>query len=311
MVVKYPMDNNHNLNVLIVGCGYTGRRIARLYQLDGATVYGIVSQPTSAELLQQHEIVPLQIDLDRPMTQVQWPEMLNDATIFYCAPPQAEGKDDNRIAAFLAAIKSWSPRCLIYLSTTGIYGDCRGSWVSERDQPAPLYPRAARRMAAENRLRRYHEQTQVPVTILRVAAIYGPGRLPVERIRAGQPILNENDSPFSNRIHVDDLAQICISAALRAKAWDVFNVSDGRPESMTAYFNRVADLAGLQRPQTITWSEAEHQLPPGMLEFLSESKRIDNARMLEELEVTLQYPDISSGLLASFASLDSLDILDS
>ena len=111
--------------------------------------------------------------------------------------------------------------------------------------------------------------------------------------------MNEEEAPYSNRIHVDDLAQVCIAAGLRASGWHVYNVSDGHPETMTRFFNRVADLSGLQRPQMLSWSQAQSSLPPGLLGFLKESKRIDNLNMLHELDIDLQYPDLDSGLRAS------------
>ena len=146
-----------------------------------------------------------------------------------------------------------------------VYGDCRGAWVTESSLPAPVSPRASRRLAAENSVKKLYDEHEIAITILRVAAIYGPGRLPVETIREGRPVLNENEAPFSNRIHVDDLAQVCIAAGLRDQDWQVYNVSDGHPETMTGFFNRVADLSGLQRAETLSWREAPASLRPGML----------------------------------------------
>ena len=148
----------------------------------------------------------------------------------------------------------------------------------------------------DGKLRRWSEANGVPIVILRVPGIYARGRLPEERLRAGEPVLREEESPFSNRIHADDLARVCVAAAHRDHPHDLYNVSDGHPTTMTDYFYRVADALGLTRPPAVTLEEARRRLGEGMLSYLAESKRIDNRRMREELGVELMYPDLASGL---------------
>lgn len=302
------MDKNHKQRVLIIGCGYTGLRLAQRCLKAGAEVHGVVRGGGQIKKLEQLGVQVHTIDFDRPLPKRHW--SLDNTLVFYCMPPPASGPhDDTRMAAFIELLVNTQqgrrPQAIVYLSTTGIYGDCRGGWVTESSLPAPLLPRSSRRLAAENRLKKMHDQLGIPVTILRVAAIYGPGRLPVDRIREGRPVLNENDAPYSNRIHVEDLAQVCIAAGLRARDWQVYNVSDGHPETMTQYINRVADLSGLQRPQTLSWKQAQEALPPGMLDFLKESKRVDNLNMLHELDIDLKYPDLESGVRASLEEITS------
>jgi nucleoside-diphosphate-sugar epimerase len=111
-------------------------------------------------------------------------------------------------------------------------------------------------------------------------------------------VVREDESPWSNRIHADDLAQACCLAARQGRAGGVYNVSDGNPTTMTDYFYRVADFLRLPRPPAISMEEARITLGPGILSFLEESKRLDNRRMLDELGVGLRYPDLSSGLPA-------------
>jgi nucleoside-diphosphate-sugar epimerase len=140
----------------------------------------------------------------------------------------------------------------------------------------------------------------VPVVILRVPGIYGPRYLPEERLRSGEPVLREDESPFSNRIHADDLARVCVVAAHHVHPRLLYNVSDGHPTTMTDFFYRVADVLGIPRPPMVTMEEARRRLGEGMLSYLAESKRIDSRRMREELGVELMYPDLTAGLASCF-----------
>jgi nucleoside-diphosphate-sugar epimerase len=136
--------------------------------------------------------------------------------------------------------------------------------------------------------------------VLRVPGIYGPGKLPLARLRQGLPVLREADAPYTNRIHVDDLAAICVAAMSGRHNNTVYNVSDGNPGNMTDYFFRVADAAGLPRPPVVGREEAQQVLSPGMLSFLNDSRRMDNTRLLKELGITLRYPDLDTGLASCF-----------
>jgi nucleoside-diphosphate-sugar epimerase len=139
----------------------------------------------------------------------------------------------------------------------------------------------------------------VPVVILRVTGIYGPGRFPVSQLAGGQPVLLEELAPLTNRIHQDDLARVCLAAAAQGEDGDIFNVSDGHPTTMTHYFNAVADLLGYPRPAQVSLEEARAVMSPLMLSYMSESRRMDNSRMLEKLGIRLLYPDLEAGLRAS------------
>ena len=113
------------------------------------------------------------------------------------------------------------------------------------------------------------------------------------------PVLREQDCGYTNRIHADDLATVCVAAAERGR--DVYNVSDGHPSTMTDYFIRVADLYGLQQPTQINLIQAQSLLNKEMLSYLAESRRLDNHRMVNELGVKLRYPTLQEGLAASRA----------
>ena len=284
-------------SVFIVGCGDIGRRVAARWQ--DVPVTALVKSAASAEQLQQAGITPLQADLDDPTT-------LKDLTlaagvlVYYFAPPPATGITDPRMGHFLAAIEAAAhmPGRIVYISTSGVYGDRGGEMVNEDTPPNPQVDRARRRYDAEQQLRRFGHEHGVAVVILRVGGIYGPGRLPVKRLQDRVPIIHEHLAPSTNRIHAEDLAQICVAAARRGRDGAVYNVSDGTDSNMTEYFNTVADFLQLPRPPSIDWEEAERTLSAGMLSYLRESRRMDNRRMLEELGIALQYPTLEAGLAA-------------
>ena len=283
--------------IFIIGCGDIGYRVAKLEQTAGQPVSALSRSDLSATKLCHHAIKPIKGDLDKPASLHELPG--NVPVLYYFAPPPAEGEDDPRLAALLAVLeRKGLPRRIVYISTSGVYGDCGGAWVDETWPMNPRSERARRRAAAEKCLGEWSKQHGVDAVILRVPGIYGPGRLPVERIRRGIPVLCEEESPWSNRIHADDLAQACVLAARQGGAGAIYNVSDGDPTTMTDYFHRVADLLDLPRPSAISMAEARITLGPGILSFLEESKRLDNRRMREELGVSLRYPTLALGLPA-------------
>lgn len=287
----------------IIGCGYVGTRLAAL--LPGE-VAALARLSESAARLAAAGIDVVQGDLDQPETLLAAATRSSTRTLYYLAPPTPSGRDDLRLAALLDAIDQGSegpPQRVVMISTTGVYGDCGGDWVRESRPPQPGSDRAWRRLAAEQRLTRWAEAGEVGVVILRVPGIYGPGRLPVERLRRGEPVLQEAISPWSNRIHVDDLLACCVAAgqisldtARLERGVALVHVADGHPSTMTDYFNQVADLLRLPRPPQLSLEEARDSLSAGMLSYLAESRRLDVTRMREILDVTPRYPTLAEGL---------------
>jgi nucleoside-diphosphate-sugar epimerase len=202
---------------------------------------------------------------------------------------------------FLRALdKENAPRRIVYISTSAVYGDCRGAWITETQTPNPTTDRGYRRLDAEQQLTAWCQAHKMQWIILRVPGIYGPGKLPLARLRKGTPVLREQDAPYTNRIHADDLAAICIAAMNSATCNTVYNASDGHPGNMTDYFFRVADAAGLPRPPEVNREEAQAVLSPGMLSFLQDSRRMSNRKLLAELDIVLQFPNLAAGLAACF-----------
>jgi nucleoside-diphosphate-sugar epimerase len=279
--------------VLIVGCGYIGRRVAARLAATSRAVTGLVRSADSVRQLQAQGGAALQADLDGALPALRARE------VYYFAPPPATGETDTRMGRFLAALAA-PPRRIVYISTSAVYGDCAGAWIDESRPAAPTTARGRRRLDAERQLTAWAAAHGSEWIILRVPGIYGPGKLPLERLRKGLPVLREADAPFTNRIHADDLAAIAIAAMHSVHHDTLYNVSDGHPGNMTDYFFRVADAAGLPRPREVSRAEADTVLSAGMLSFLQDSRRMKNARLLQELGIELAYPDLESGLGSCF-----------
>ena len=286
--------------VFLVGCGYVGRRVVRYMQVEGCVVTALARSEQSSVFLQTLGLQAVHGDLDDPASLAFLP--VHGALVYYFAPPPSTGFTDPRMKHFLDAIADTTrPERIVLISTSGVYGDCLGECVTEDRPPRPAADRARRRLDAERQLRAWGEARAIPVVILRVPGIYGPGRLPESRLRSGDPVLREEESPWSNRVHVDDLARACLSAGERGRPNAVYNISDGHPTTMTDYFNRVADALGLAHPPQITLAQARAELSEGMQSYLAESKRLDNRRMREELGIEPRYPDLALGLAACLA----------
>ena len=185
------------------------------------------------------------------------------------------------------------------MSTSGVYGDCRGEVVSESRVAQPMTERARRRLDAEHILRAWGAQTGVQVTLLRVPGIYAYGRLPIARLQSGTPALVSEHDPYTNHIHAEDLARIVIAALARGRGGRIYNASDDSTMKMGDYFDLVADCAGLPHPPRVTWENAAASVPGGLLSFMRESRRLSNRRLKKELRVRLHYPSVVLGVPVS------------
>ena len=285
--------------VLILGCGYIGRRVAALLAPEKYVVSGVVRSRESTEKLAECGVGAICADLDQPLAGVDWG--CHEADIYYFAPPPSAGEQDLRMRAFLDSLPGkLAVRRMVYISTSAVYGDCHGAWITETQPLQPTTPRGWRRLNAEQQLRAWCERHEVQWMILRVPGIYGPDKLPLQRLRKGTPVLRETEAPYTNRIHADDLAAICVAAMQSTHCNQVYNVSDGHPGNMTDYFFRVADAAGLPRPPQVSREEAASVLSAGMLSFLNDSRRMDNSKLLHELGVELRDPGLDAGLKQCF-----------
>jgi nucleoside-diphosphate-sugar epimerase len=283
-----------------VGCGYVGLRLARRRALLGP-VLALVRRAASAAALIEEGIPALVLDLDGAATAESFAGSLRPASVVYLAPPSGQGHDDLRLARCLELLGGTRPAVLLYLSTTGVYGDTGGATVDEDSPVAPGDARARQRVAAEGRVTAWCAERVVRCGVLRVPAIYGPQRLPLDRLLRGEPVLRPEDSAPGNRIHVDDLVAACLAALARPVA-GTFNVTDGQPESMAAFTARVATLAGLPAPRQVSWAEAQTEMSPGLLAFLREARRVETRRG-QELGWTPRYGNPGDGIRASLAEM--------
>jgi nucleoside-diphosphate-sugar epimerase len=285
--------------VLIVGCGDVGQRVARLLQ-GRWRVLALTSSPARVPALRALGALPLLGNLDDAATLGRLAGLAD--AVLHLAPPPGEGSSDPRTAALLHALaRSTRVRRIVYGSTSGVYGDAGGARFDETRGLLPASDRARRRVDAEARLRWHGRRYGVAVTILRIPGIYAgdrPGGHPRERLARGTPVLRAEDDVYTNHIHADDLARACVAALHRGLPQRVVHASDDTELKMGDYFDLAADLCGLPRPPRITRDEARQQLPAMQMSFLSESRRLDNRRLREELRLKLRYPTVREGLLA-------------
>ena len=286
--------------VLIVGCGDVGLRVAR--QLPSRLkLIALTSSAERLPALRAQGITPLLGNLD---DSASLRRLAGLATrIVHLAPPPSDNPDwrsDPRTLALLRALRLRnSPRALVYGSTSGVYGDCQGAWVSETQRVNPHTPRSQRRVHAEGQLRLFGRSTGTQVHILRIPGIYAPDRAggtPRGRLLRGTPVLRREDDVYTNHIHADDLARACLAALWRGKPQRITHASDDSQLLMGDYFDLAADLYQLPRPTRLPRSTAQQQLPLMLLSFMDESRRLDNSRLKKELKLVLRYPTVAQGL---------------
>ena len=277
--------------LLIIGCGDVARRALPVL----TTRYEVAALSRHPEGLPS-AVKAIAADLDSLET-TDWRGFPADC-VLHSAPPGDSGAIDARTRKLLAAYADGGklPRRFVYISTSGVYGDCGGDWVDESRPVNPQSDRARRRVDAENRLLAWGRATGVNVSVLRVPGMYAADRLPVERLRRGTAALRAEDDVYTNHIHADDLAAICVAALERAAAGGIYNASDDSELKMADYFDLVAGRAGLPPPPRISRAEARQKINPALLSFMSESRRLRNARMKVELGVVLRYPTVYDGV---------------
>ncbi len=277
--------------ILIIGCGDIGLRVAK--QLcRNYRVFALTSQQSRFSELRGLGITPILGDLDKPETL--WRLSGLAETVIHLAPPQNIGHRDSRTRN-LTRILAQGPASLsrlIYVSTTGVYGDHKGGRVSEITPVNPQSERAKRRVDAERVLRLWGPAHGVAVTILRVPGIYASNRLPVERLQARTPALISDEDAYSNHIQSDDLARLVCAAVYHGKPQRVINACDGGETKMGDYFDEVADAFGLERPARMPAAELQKIVSPMLWSFMRESRRVTNTR-LPELKTPLRYPSVA------------------
>jgi len=284
--------------LLIIGCGDIARRalpeLQRRYRVAALV-------RSSDRALADSGVELIQGDLDDAGSLATLAGRAE--RIAHLAPPADGGPIDLRTRDLLAALAprgrgAMLPRRFVYLSTSGVYGDCAGEWVEETRAPNPQTERARRRLDAERALGEWGERNKIETVILRVPGIYASERLPLDRLIRGTPALRPEEDVYTNHIHADDLAAILVAALVSKGARGIYNTADDGSMKMGDFFDLVADRAGLARPPRVSREEAVRRLPPELLSFMSESRRLVNRRMKAELGVRLRYPTVADGVPA-------------
>lgn len=293
----HPLRAQRRSTLLIVGCGDVGLRVLKL--LAGRwTVWALTSSPERMPALRAAGARPLLGNLDDPSTLGRLGGLAD--RVLHLAPPPGTGLTDTRTAHLLRALaRGGRTARLVYGSTTGVYGDCGGEWVDETRALNPATDRARRRVDAEARLRHFGRHSGCEVTILRIPGIYAldrEGGDPRERVRRGTPALQPGDDVYTNHIHADDLARACVRALSAGLSQRVINTCDDSDLRMGDYFDLVAQLWNLPRPPRVSRDQALATLPPMMMSFMSESRRLRNDRLKAELGLVLRYPSVREGL---------------
>jgi nucleoside-diphosphate-sugar epimerase len=225
--------------------------------------------------------------------------------LLYTAPPPAEGQRDARARRLIAALQyhAMVPQQVVYISTTGVYGDCAGAWVDETRPLNPESARAWRRVDAERAWRDYARRHGASLSILRAPGIYAAERLPLERLRAGTPLALASEDGYSNHIHADDLAGLACAALRRRGGIRVYHAGDDEALATGAWFDALAEHFALPRAPRLSRAQLRQQVSPALWSFLRESRRIDSQRARRELAWPLRYPTVGD-FLASLPAAD-------
>jgi nucleoside-diphosphate-sugar epimerase len=277
--------------LLILGCGDVGMRLLPLLR-DRFRIFAVTTQASKQEELRAAGAIPLLADLDRPATLARLARLAS--RVVHLVPPQSDGVIDRRTRNLAAILPERAQ--LVYVSTSGVYGDCAGEQVDETRRIDPRNARAQRRADAERVLRGWARRAHGRLAILRVPGIYAEDRLPLERLHQGSPALAAADDVYTNHIHADDLARIIVAALHHGAPQRIYHAVDDSEMKMGDYFDAVADAKGLLRPPRLPRAELEKQVTPMMLSFMSESRRLSNRRIKAELGMRLRYPTVAYAL---------------
>ncbi len=262
--------------------------------------FGDIAHRTAARLPDTVEVRAVSrgrgFDLDRPATLGSlggWAD-----TVLHCAPPPATGISDTRTGHLIAALEAGGilPSRIVYVGTSGVYGDCAGELVDESRPLQPQTARAVRRADAERQLLAWGGRHAISVVVLRAPGIYAADRLPVARLVQGIPVLADNEDVYTNHIHADDLAAIALAGLEPAAPAGIYNACDDSQLKMAAWFDLVADRCGLPRPGRVARADVGERIPATMLSFMGESRRLDNRKMKRDLGVRLAYPTVFDGV---------------
>ena len=273
--------------LLIVGCGDVGLRIVSRLAAR-FRLFALTSTPARRDLLRAAGALPIAGNLDRRASLTRLRGLA--PRLLHLAPPGNAGADDPRTRR-LANVLTGGVESAVYISTSGVYGDCGGRMIDETARLRPTNERAVRRIDAERVMR-----SRLRAAVLRVPGIYAHDRLPLDRLRQRLPALQEADDVYTNHIHADDLARITIAALTRGVPGRVYNAVDDSRYTMGSYFDAVADAIGLPRPPRLPRAQLKAAVSPMMYSFMTESRQLSNHRLKRELGFRFLYPTVADAL---------------
>ncbi len=287
---------------LIVGSGDIARRMASLMR-GPEQLFSLCRDRDCAAQWRALGAIPLLGDLDRPASLHRLSGLAE--VVFHFAPPPPNALGDPRTRNLIAALERGGslPQRLVYISTTGVYGDCQGAAIDETRPIRPDTPRARRRADAEHRLRAFGARSGCQVTILRAPGIYAEDRLPLARLQQGGPIPDSSEDPWTNHIHALDLAHAALCAARRGRPNRVYNVVDDTRLKLGDYYERLAQHFNLPLPRRLPMAAIKRQISEINWSFMIESRQIANTRIKSELNLSWYYPAVGD-LLCTLPVLD-------
>ena len=288
--------------LLLVGCGDIALRAAPLLRVH-YRLLGLCRRPENYDQLRLRGITPVFGDLDNPKSLNRLAGIAH--AVLHLAPPPNHGERDMRTTNLLVALTKRPimkriilPQRFIYISTSGVYGDCNGALIDETCPINPRTERSVRRANAEIQVRNWGLRNRVRVSILRVPGIYAADRLPLARLRENTPMLLPDEDCYTNCIHADDLVHIIFAALRHAKPGRIYHACDDSRLKMGAYFDLIADRIGIPRPPRVARAKANEHISVSMLSYIEESRQLMNIRIKNELHVNLRYPTVTEGITA-------------
>ncbi|MBK1637039.1 hypothetical protein CKO19_15020 [Rhodovulum adriaticum] len=289
-------------HLFVFGAGYSARRAIAQVQAAGAQVSATTRDPVRAAALAESGVRAHLFEAGISPVDAEWLGGVTDLLI--SVPPDATAPPEAACPALAALQASGAAlpdlRWICYLSSTGVYGDCGGAWVDETRVPAPATPDARGRIGAELGWRALAERRGIPLDILRIAGIYGPGRHnALEQVRAGGARAVVKPGHVFNRIHVDDIAGAIRAAMEHADGARILNLADDLPAAPADLLDHAARLLGLLPPPRVPFAEAG--LPPMAAAFWAENRRIRNDRLKALPGFALRHPTYREGLAAIIA----------
>jgi len=286
--------------LICFGFGYCAEHFAEHFGEKFSRVIGTVRGAERAAILNAYHAGRLQaLVFDGAQPAPQLASAIAEANYVLVSVPPGENGDPVLAALGAAVAEAKNLRCIVYLSTVGVYGDHGGRWVDEETPPKPISARGRERLAAEAAWQDLGRRLGVAVAVLRLAGIYGPGQNALVQSARGKARRVVKPGQIFNRIHVGDIAQ-AIDAAFARTASGIFNVADDEPSPPGDPIVFAAQLMGVAPPPEILFAEAAPSMSPMALSFWQECRRVKNDKLKRELGVALRYPTYREGLAALF-----------